>query len=121
MAPNQGAAPVAMAQEGTVVMQRQLKRRTAAAGRVLAATTFAALAVTYAVLSPSRSEHRRIAAARAESEDGFETGVRLASDDFEEDFPVSAVMPRAGSGSGGVSPAFLSMDEKDGRFCGKEG
>mmetsp|Transcript_106951 Transcript_106951/g.190141 ORF Transcript_106951/g.190141 Transcript_106951/m.190141 type:complete len:658 (+) Transcript_106951:58-2031(+) len=87
--------------------QPRARRARAATGRVLV-TACAALAVVYALNSPSRSELRRAAAQGSE-------------DDADEDHIVeSALVTRGGKSSSG-NEAFLSLDEKDGRFCGKEG
>eukprot|EP00930_Biecheleria_cincta_P046360 TRINITY_DN31972_c0_g1_i1.p1 TRINITY_DN31972_c0_g1~~TRINITY_DN31972_c0_g1_i1.p1 ORF type:complete len:695 (+),score=124.23 TRINITY_DN31972_c0_g1_i1:88-2085(+) len=95
----------ARGQQGAVPRHR---RRTAAAGRVLVAAAFAAVAAVMANL-PSRAERRRALLAETEDHEG-------SSEAIVEDY-----LPTPLSTGQSASRAFLSLDEKDGRFCGKEG
>eukprot|EP00929_Paragymnodinium_shiwhaense_P107119 TRINITY_DN7317_c0_g2_i1.p1 TRINITY_DN7317_c0_g2~~TRINITY_DN7317_c0_g2_i1.p1 ORF type:complete len:698 (-),score=138.16 TRINITY_DN7317_c0_g2_i1:221-2314(-) len=103
--------------EAAASMGRRHHRRTAATGRLMVFACASLVAIAALRNAPRRSERRPSRTAVAVEDDDLE---------FSDELPVEAGTIASLSGCSDAqdsvsAPAFLALDEKDGRFCGKEG
>eukprot|EP00929_Paragymnodinium_shiwhaense_P107117 TRINITY_DN7317_c0_g1_i1.p1 TRINITY_DN7317_c0_g1~~TRINITY_DN7317_c0_g1_i1.p1 ORF type:complete len:697 (-),score=120.11 TRINITY_DN7317_c0_g1_i1:573-2663(-) len=102
--------------EASASADRRRHRRSAATGRLMVFACASLVAILALRNAPRRSDRRP-----------SRTAVALDDDlDPSDDFPVEVGTVASLSGCSGAqdsvsAPAFLALDEKDGRFCGKEG